>query len=232
MAVTDQLQTSLYFQTPIYHIEIPEWVDHVDKVCDRYIKEARKNNQKAIKDREKNWKKKGLGDVGMSHHSSSLINDPELKEFQDYIGATSWNVLDHMGYDLSGYELFWTEFWVQHFAEKGGGHHEGHIHYDNHVSGFYFLRCSEKTSMPVFHDPRYAKVMADLPRKNETEVSMASPMIHYKPKPGTMIFIPAYLEHQYTVDPGVEDFRFVHFNLQAVRKMITDTIRKQAKEEK
>jgi hypothetical protein len=95
-----------------------------------------------------------------------------------------------------------------------------------------FLRCSEKTSMPVFHDPRYAKVMADLPRKNDTEVSMASPMIHYKPKPGTMIFIPAYLEHQYTVDPGVEDFRFVHFNLQAVRKMITDTIRKQAKGEK
>jgi hypothetical protein len=36
------------------------------------------------------------------------------------------------------YELFWTECWVQHFAEKGGGHHEGHIHYDNHISGFYF----------------------------------------------------------------------------------------------
>jgi hypothetical protein len=47
MAVTDQLQTSLYFQTPIYSIEIPEWVDHVDKVCDRYIKEAKKNNQKS-----------------------------------------------------------------------------------------------------------------------------------------------------------------------------------------
>jgi hypothetical protein len=58
MAVTDQLQTSLYFQTPIYHIEIPEWVDHVDKVCDRYIKEAKKNNQKAIKDREKIGRKK------------------------------------------------------------------------------------------------------------------------------------------------------------------------------
>jgi hypothetical protein len=150
MAVTDQLQTSLYFQTPIYHIEIPEWVDHVDKVCDRYIKEAKKNNQKAIKDREKNWKKKGLGDVGMSHHSSSLINDPELKEFQDYIGATSWNVLDHMGYDLSNYELFWTEFWVQHFAEKGGGHHEGHIHYDNHVSGFYFYVAVKKLLCQYF----------------------------------------------------------------------------------
>ena len=232
MAKEDQLQTSFYFQTPIYHIEIPEWVDQVDKVCEKYVKDARKRNQKAIKDREKKWKKKGLGDIGMSHHSTSLINDPGLKEFQEYIGATSWNVLDHMGYDLSGYELFWTEFWVQHFGDKGGGHHEGHIHYDNHISGFYFLRCSEKTSVPVFHDPRQAKLMNDLPRKNEDEVSVASPLIHYKPKPGTMIFIPAYLEHQYTVDMGVEDFRFVHFNLQAVRRMITDTIRKQAREEK
>jgi hypothetical protein len=33
-----------------------------------------------------------------------------------------------MGYDLTNYELFWTEFWVQEFAEKGGGHHEGHVH--------------------------------------------------------------------------------------------------------
>jgi len=229
MAKTDDLQTSFYFQTPIYHIEIPEWVSHVDNVCEKYIKQARKNNQKTIKAREKSWKKKGLGDVGMSHHSTTLINDPALKEFQKYVGATSWNVLNSMGYDLSNYELFWTEFWVQHFAAKGGGHHEGHIHYDNHISGFYFLRCSEKTSMPVFHDPRQAKLMNDLPQKKADEVTPVSPLIHYKPKPGTMIFIPAYLEHQYTVDPGVEDFRFIHFNLQAVRKMITQTIRNQAK---
>jgi hypothetical protein len=33
------------------------------------------------------------------------------------------------------------------------------------------------------------------------------------------------------VDDGVEPFRFIHFNLQAVRKMITDTVRVQAKEQ-
>ena len=52
MAKEDQLQTSFYFQTPIYHIEIPEWVDHVDKVCDKYVKDARKRNQKAINKRK------------------------------------------------------------------------------------------------------------------------------------------------------------------------------------
>jgi hypothetical protein len=47
-----------------------------------------------------------------------------------------------------------------------------------------------------------------------------------------MIFFPAYLEHQYTVDDGVEPFRFIHFNLQAVRRMITDTVRTTTKEKK
>jgi hypothetical protein len=33
------------------------------------------------------------------------------------------------------------------------------------------------------------------------------------------------------VDDGVEPFRFIHFNLQAVRKMITDTVRVQTRTE-
>ena len=125
MAKTDQLQASVYFSSPVYSIEIPEWVDDVNKVCDKYVKDAKKNNAKNIKEREKKFGKK-IGDHGMSHHSTSLVGDSGLKELQEYIGATSWNVLDHMGYDLKNYELFWTEFWVQEFGEKGGGHHEGH----------------------------------------------------------------------------------------------------------
>jgi hypothetical protein len=39
------------------------------------------------------------------------------------------------------------------------------------------------------------------------------------------------MEHQYVVDDGVETFRFIHFNLQAVRRMITDTVRTQVKTE-
>jgi uncharacterized protein (TIGR02466 family) len=231
MSIKDQLSTSLYFQSPVYHIEIPEMVDDVNKVCDKYIKEARNNLKKPIKDREKKLGKK-VGDHGMSYHSTSLVGDPALKELQEYIGATSWNVMDHMGYDMTNYELFWTEFWVQEFADKGGGHHDGHVHYDNHISGFYFLKCSENTSMPVFQDPRLAKVMTQLPLKKPEDITFGVDKIHYKPKPGTMLFFPAYLEHQYTVDDGVEPFRFIHFNLQAVRRMITDTVRTTTKEKK
>ena len=230
MAKTDQLNSSIYFSSPVYSIEIPEWVDDANKVCDKYIKESKKNNAKAIKEREKKFGKK-IGDHGMSYHSTSLVGDPALKELQEYIGSTSWNVLDHMGYDLTNYELFWTEFWVQQFAEKGAGSHTPHVHHNNHISGFYFLRCSEKTSIPVFHDPRAGKMMTQLPLKNEKEITLGTDKIHYKPKPGTMIFIPAYLTHEYIVDAGLEDFSFIHFNLQAVQKMITDTVRVQTKAE-
>ena len=82
MAKTDQLNSSIYFSTPVYSIEIPEWVDHVDKVCDKYIKAAKDNNRKNVKQREKELGKK-VGDFSMSHHSTSLVGDPDLKEFQE-----------------------------------------------------------------------------------------------------------------------------------------------------
>ena len=58
MAKTDNLTTSLYFQSPVYAIEIPEWVKHLDKVSDRYIKQAKLRLEPSIKEREKNFKKK------------------------------------------------------------------------------------------------------------------------------------------------------------------------------
>ena len=49
--------------------------------------------------------KKKIGDFNMSHHSTSMIGDPSLKEFTDYIGATSWNVLDNFGKSDITYNL-------------------------------------------------------------------------------------------------------------------------------
>ena len=131
-----------------------------------------------------------------------------------------------MGYNLNDYEIHWTEMWVQEFGKDGGGHHEGHIHYDNHISGFYFLKCSDKTSYPIFHDPRLGKCVTQLPLKNESEITFGSQFINYKPQPGTLILFPAFLEHQFSVDLGIEPFRFIHFNLQAIRKMILNVVRK------
>ena len=35
MSKSDQLAASVYFSSPVYSIEIPEWVDNTNKVCDK-----------------------------------------------------------------------------------------------------------------------------------------------------------------------------------------------------
>ncbi len=69
--------------------------------------------------------------------------------------------------------LDYTEMWVQQFADQGGGHQETHVHWDNHISGFYFLKCSDRTSVPVFHDPRAGRMMLNLPIKDHSKLCYA-----------------------------------------------------------
>ena len=78
---------------------------------------------------------------------------------------------------------------------------------------FYYLKCTENTSRPNFHDPN--NKMMKLPEKDSKKV-MTNDKINYTPKLSTLIIIPAYLEHEYGVDDGKEEFRFIHFNLQAL----------------
>jgi hypothetical protein len=196
--MNENLDFKTYFETPIYVVELPELIIDLNKASDSLIKEAKNRNKKFIKERNKKFKK-DIGDFSLSHHSTSLLNLPKFKKLQDYV-------------------LAWTEYWVQEFAEKGGGHHEGHIHYDNHISGFYFLKTSHRTSFPVFHDPRIGKIATQLPLKKEDEITFGSQQINYRPKPGTLILFPAFMEHQFTVDCGLDPFRFIHFNIQAIRK--------------
>lgn len=215
--MNENLEFTTYFQTPIYVGEIPELITSLNKETNKYILESKKLNKIIIKEREKKLNKK-FGDFGLTHHSTSLINKPEFNILKDYVEKRSLEILDHMGYNLINYNLIWNEFWVQEFAKNGGGHHEGHIHYDNHISGFYFLKCSDKTSFPVFHDPRIAKNMSQLPLKNSNDLTFGSSMIHFKIKPGTIILFPSFLEHQFPLDLGIDPFRFIHFNIQAIRK--------------
>ena len=103
--------------------------------------------------------------------------------------------------------------------KKGGGHHSAHIHWNQHVSGFYFLKCSDKTSYPIFHEPKTGARCTKLKMKPDLKgVWAGHEQFHLKPKPGTLIIFPGYLEHEYSVDFCIEPFRFIHWNIQAVPK--------------
>jgi len=160
-----------------------------------FVKSLNKASNKYIKDartREKAYIKE-YGDFGRSYHSTPLTADNDFLDFRNYIG--------------------------QKFAKKGGGHHSAHIHWNQHVSGFYFLKCSDKTSYPIFHEPKTGARTTKLHMKPDLKgVWPGHEQFNIKPKPGMLIIFPGYLEHEFAVDHGKEPFRFIHWNIQAVPK--------------
>ena len=222
MSFPKELNRDQYFSSPIWWADEPKFVDKLNEASDPYIKKSQENLKKSIDERNKKFGDKG--DMGQVFHSTTLIGDPNFKELQDYVGATANNLLDEMGFDLTNYTIFITEMWVQEFAKQGGGHHTLHTHWNGHMSGFYFLKASEKTSMPIFEDPRSGNVMNLLPEKDKTKITYASSQINYKVKPGRMLFFPSYMPHLYSVDLGYEPFRFIHWNCQAIPKGVLNVV--------
>jgi hypothetical protein len=210
-----------YFGTPVWTADCSIFIKPMLKLTDRYLKAARKKIiQPAIKKRDKEMNAT-LDDFGMSNHSESFNADPQAKQFVDFCGQRSYEFLDWCGFDLRNHSLHFSECWVQEFSHKGGGHHDTHVHWGQHVSGFFFLKCSNKTSLPVLHDPRPGAMMTKLPEKDMSKISYANPAVHYNVKPGTMVIIPGYTPHQYPVDLGLEPFRFVHWNIEVVSSGIS-----------
>ena len=198
------------FKCPIYLADKPEWVDKLNKASDPIIERVRKNWKKKIKDPKDSTKQ-----MPNSLHSELLWQYPEFKEIANLILQQSWNILHWQGYNLTGKLPMLTELWVQEFPEEGG-FHDIHEHGNNHISGFYFLKCNEKTSHPVFHDPRPGKKMTDLRMKDEKKMNYGNSQVHYKVKPGTFIFFNSYMPHAYVHYKGKDKFRFIHFNMSVV----------------
>ena len=213
MVPSDQLlnfQVEETFKCPLYFADKPEWVDDLNKASDPIIARLKKNWKKKIKD-----PKDPTTGLPNSYHSELLWQYPEFQTIANLILQQSWNILAWQGYNLTGRKPLMTELWVQEFPEEGG-FHDIHEHGNNQISGFYFLKCNEKTSHPVFHDPRPGKKMTDLMPKDPNKINNCNSQIHYKVKPGKFIFFNSYMPHAYIHHKGKEKFRFIHFNVQAV----------------
>ena len=197
------------FPCPIYRGNNQEFL-HLDKKCDPIIDELKKEWAEKVK-------KKEAPHLPNSYHSGNLWQHKDFSDFVEYVMQQMWNILHWQGYNLKGKRPLLQECWVQEFPDEGG-FHDIHIHQNNHMSGFYFLQCSEKTSRPSFHDPRPGKTMTDLPFQNSKKISVASNIVNYPVKPGDFIFFNSYMPHAYShyASEGKEKFRFIHFNMAAV----------------
>ena len=213
-----------YFPTPVWTVYEPQFVKELNKASDPYIKASKKRLADDIKKRNKTYGNKG--DKGFVYHSTSLAGGPKFNQLSRYIVDTATNLLKEMGHDLNNHVVFLTELWVQEFPKDGCGHHSAHTHWNGHISGFYFLKSGETTSRPVFHDPRPGKTMIGLPEVKKENITYASQEVSYNTKPGTMVFFPSYLTHEYPPDIGYDTFRFIHWNCQAVSKGALENYKK------
>ena len=155
------LKTVSLFDTFVYQAEIPKYLDNKDfmAACNEHTDKAIAEAKETIEDRHKKLNAP-IKDHGMSYHSGAeLYKDERFAELVLLVKNTSKNILEDQGFELTNYVLSYTEMWIQKFAYEGGGHQDTHVHWDNHISGFYFVECSDKTSKSIFHDPRSGCVL-------------------------------------------------------------------------
>ena len=201
-----QLTKEDIFVNQIYR-GLDEQFLYLDKECDSIIEKIEKENKKKLKSGE-------IKVLPNSYHSENLWQHKVFEPFVNFVMQQMWNILNWQGYNLDGRIPMLQECWVQEFPEEGG-FHDIHIHSNNIISGFYFLKCGKETSRPHFHDPRPGKMMVDIRPKEKTKITPASSQVHYPVRPGQFIFFNSWMPHSYSHQKGKDKFRFIHFNMAA-----------------
>ena len=94
--------------------------------------------------------------------------------------------------------------------------------------GFLFLKCSDKTSYPIFHEPKTGARTTKLKMKPDLKgVWPGLNLFNFINLHQEHSLYFGFLEHEYAVDFGKEPFRFIHWNIQAVPKeMAKDVLKK------
>lgn len=194
----DMLEAYEYFTTPVYKISKPQYLNEVKKVMFDAIDEIKKTNT--------------LDPIYPLYQTGNLTEEPSIKDFVDFVGATGWNILESQGYNMQDLTVFFQEFWgQQHYKHSA---HEEHVHgYGCQLVGFYFLDVPEDSGRMVIHDPRPAKKLVNLPEVDMSKITMGSTAINFIPEPGDLFFVPSWVPHSFTRHSVETPLNFIHFTL-------------------
>lgn len=193
-----QLQVAYHFPCPIYLIERPDFIESVATVSEESL--AKQHAERKIDE---------IYPVMMS---GNFADDARVKDFAEFVGGTTWNILHGQGYAMQDKVVTFSEMWTQEHHKHSSM--EQHVHgFGSQIVGFYFIEVPENSSRVVFHDPRPGKVMANLPEQNMNDATAASQMINFEPKPGLLIFANSWLPHSFTKHANEKPIKFVHFNI-------------------
>lgn len=194
----DVLKMEIYFPTIVYSIEKPEFLESVNEAAEQELNDLRANQS--------------LNEVYPVHMTSNLFDKTDIIPFQYYVGQTAYNILQDQGYNLDGFETYFSEMWCQEHYKYSGM--EQHTHgAGSQIVGFYFLECPENGSRLVIHDPRAGKPLISWAERDVSQATPASNMINFQPKPGMLVFTNAWLPHSFSRNESDKPVKFIHFNI-------------------
>ena len=103
------MEENLFFVSPVYCEDKPEFLEKVDKACDKHI-EASKTTSSYLDEMNKRMKLLGkdfekVKDFGWSSHSSSLAQDEDCIELRNYVVDRSYDILIRQGFDMKPFDL-------------------------------------------------------------------------------------------------------------------------------
>jgi uncharacterized protein (TIGR02466 family) len=192
------MQVEIQFGAPIYSVSRPEFLQPVRGISQQLLDQARNNPD--------------YDSENPLVMTENFFAVPDVKEFSDFVGQTSWEILRDQGYAMDAMDVVFSEMWVQEHNKHSLM--EQHTHrFGSQIVGFYFLDVPDPAPMALFYDPRVAAVQGGLPEKDSSTLTLASSIISRKPKPGDFIFTNAWLAHSLSKNISDRPFRFVHFNL-------------------
>jgi len=193
------MQGFAYFSSIVYRDEKPEWVKHVNKLCDPhfdYVDQTRGADEK----------------MHPIVQTADLAQLPEFHFVTDYFVASSKELLRTQGYDVDKYEFFLSGMWGQRMDTRGG--FPVHVHGNSQMCGFLFLETPEGGAYPIFEDTRASKAMVALDTVSTNEVTNATPSIHFSNiVPGTALFTNSWVPHQFSGNTSKSPTKTLHFIL-------------------
>lgn len=195
----DQFKQYDYFASSVYVLEKPEFLDSVNTVSDEYLTRSKKKDP-------------NLDEIHPVRMTSHYFNDERIKDFSNYVVQTSWNILHHQGYAMQDKNTVFLEMWTQEHHKSSGM--DQHVHGPNaQIVAFYFLNDPKDSSKVVFHDPRSAKIINNLPEQNVNNATSSSIMINFEPKAGTLLLTNNYLPHSFSRHKSEEPLKFIHMTI-------------------
>lgn len=198
----NQPEEIMLFPTMIYKLNLPQFLDPVKKVAQRYL-------AKIAESRE-------VDELYPVVQSWSFHHEPEAADFSQAVLKAAWDILAKQGYHMNGVGTAFQAMWFQDHHKTSSM--EKHTHgQPSQLVGFYFLDVpEEKTPWLVLDDPRTGKINSEPLQRQSGKLEISSPRVSFQPRPGDLYLTPSWLPHSLTRNASDKPFLLAHINVMLV----------------